>query len=260
MIYNYGSLNIDYVYQVTDFVRSGETISSHGLTIFPGGKGLNQSVALARAGAAVKHCGYVSADAGFLTDVLRQNGVYITLLHVVKQTNGHAIIQIDRTGQNCIMLFGGTNMLADASYAQQVAAQIQNQDILLLQNETSANDEMMRAAKQQGAFIVLNPSPINDILLALPLEWVDLFILNEEEGRVLTGQSEQDRIIDALRQRFPAAEVLLTLGKKGCVYAGRGERFALPIYEAGPVVDTTAAGDTFTGYFLAARTRGMTSS
>jgi len=258
-VFNFGSLNIDYVYIVSDFVCSGETISAKEMTVFPGGKGLNQSVALARAGAKVCHCGFVSIDAGFLVEVLEQNGIDISMLQIIQETNGHAIIQVNDWGQNCILLYGGSNLLIDKPYVERIAKQIGRGDILLMQNETSSNDHMLTAAKSKGAFVVLNPSPMNNKCSNLPLDLVDLFILNEEEGRSLTGYTESKMILNEMRMRFPGAEILLTLGKRGVIYDGCGEHFELPIYDAGSVVDTTAAGDTFTGYFLADRIRGKTS-
>ena len=256
MIYNFGSLNIDYVYQVQHFVRSGETISSRTMTTFPGGKGLNQSVALARAGAAVRHCGFVSRDSRFLTDMLAENGVDVSLTEAVPQTNGHAIIQVDVSGQNCILLYGGTNLLPDERYVARLCRLLHKGDVVLFQNETSAISEMMRGARAAGAFLVMNPSPMDVKCLSLPLSLVNLFILNETEGQVLTGETEAGAILAGMQKRYPDVEVVLTLGKQGAWYAGGHDLFFEPAIDVGPVVDTTAAGDTFTGFFLAARTAG----
>lgn len=256
MIFNYGSLNIDYVYNVTDFVRGGETISSHCMSVYAGGKGLNQSVALARAGAAVSHCGYLGENAGFLQKILVESGVNLSLLRQVPQTNGHAIIQVDKAGQNCILLYGGTNLMQTDDYICEVANQIVPGDTMLFQNECANIGQMMRVAKQCGAMLVLNPSPMDSACLDLPLDLVDIFILNEVEGEAITGETKPERIADSLRVRYQSAEIVLTLGKHGVLYDGEGTRFRLPICDMGAPVDTTAAGDTFTGYFIALKTQG----
>ncbi len=256
MIYNFGSLNVDYVYTVDDFVKAGETIASLRLDTFAGGKGLNQSVALARAGANVRHCGYVSKHAGFLLETLTSSGVDVSNVRQVDSVNGHAIIQVNRDGQNCIMLYGGTNLMLDDTYAKQIADLIKPGDMLLFQNETTAIAQMMQLGKANGARIVLNPSPMNENCLNLPLELVDIFILNETEGEALTKEKAPDMILRCMHERFPNAKILLTLGGEGSVFMSDAEHFTQSAYTHGPVVDTTAAGDTFTGYYLACIERG----
>ena len=109
-ILNFGSLNIDHVYKVPHFVKKGETLSSEDLKQYPGGKGLNQSIALAKAGMSVWHAGVIGADGQFLSDILTAAGVHTELLHTdTKTPTGHAIIQNDVQGDNCILLYGGTN-------------------------------------------------------------------------------------------------------------------------------------------------------
>ncbi len=259
MIINFGSLNIDYVYQMEKIVRPGETLSSEKRSVFPGGKGLNQSVALARAGAKVCHAGFAGKeDAQFLVDILEEAGVDTRLLKRVDAANGHAVIQVDQDGENCIILYGGTNRMPDEAYVEKVAAELSEGDLVLFQNETSMIGEMMLAAKNKKARIALNPSPMDAACMALPLELVDIFILNEIEGEALTGEQLPDKILDTMAERFPGARVILTLGAKGCLFNHDSERFAVPAAQCLQVVDTTAAGDTFTGYYLAGIEAGMT--
>ena len=133
-IYNLGSLNIDYVYRVDHFLQPGETYSAIDRNVFPGGKGLNQSVAAARAGAQVIHGAVVSSEGEFLVKVLSESGVDVSRLQRVDQPAGHTVIQVDRTGQNCILLFSGTNHCLNRQYIEGFLADAQEGDILLLQN------------------------------------------------------------------------------------------------------------------------------
>lgn len=254
----YGSLNVDHVYGVDHFVRGGETIPSLSRELFCGGKGLNQSVALARAGGEVYHAGKVGADGGMLLDRLRQNGVNVDHVSVSADLpTGHAVIQVDAKGQNCIIVCAGANGSITEQEMDEVLSHFGQGDILLLQNEINGIGMLMRKAYGRGMQIALNPSPIDRKLASLEeLRYVTWFILNEVEGCELTGQREGAEICSALLQKYPRARVVLTLGKKGCLYRDGEKTAAHGIYDV-PVVDTTAAGDTFTGYFLAGVTDGL---
>lgn len=258
MIINFGSLNIDYVYEMEKIVRPGETLASKERLVFPGGKGLNQSVALARAGATVKHAGFAGkADAQFLVDILDESGVDTTLIERVEATNGHAVIQVDDRGENCIILYGGTNGMPDSVYTKKIGQILNPGDLVLFQNETSAIGEMMHIAKEEGARIALNPSPMDQACLSLPLELVDIFMLNEIEGEAITGRHNAKEIMEALISKFPKAKIILTLGGDGSMYGDTEKRFLQPAAKCEHIADTTAAGDTFTGYYLASIEAGM---
>lgn len=254
-ICNFGSLNIDRVYRVARFVKAGETATALAYAQNVGGKGLNQSVALARAGAAVCHAGCIGPDGAFLAAYLLENGVDLTCLKEVEAPTGHAVIQVEEGGQNCILIHPGANGRVTREQAETTLSRFGPGDWLLLQNEISALAPILEIGRARGMRIVLNPSPVTEELLTAPLQLVDWFILNEIEGEALTGERESERIADALVKRYPRAAFVLTLGEKGAVYAKGTERIAVP---AVPVraVDTTAAGDTFTGYFLAQITKG----
>lgn len=129
--------------------------------------------------------------------------------------------------------------------------------MLLLQNEINGLDYILRRAKAAGMQIAMNPSPFEETLKALPLDLVDIFLVNEVEGYQITGCQEPEAILQELERQYGGAAVVLTLGGQGSVYAKGGKRVRQPIYRV-PVVDTTAAGDTFTGYFLSALASGMT--
>lgn len=253
-ILNFGSLNLDKTYRVPHILRPGETLASTGYAVYCGGKGLNQSIALARAGAEVIHAGKVGLDGGSLTAALSESGVDVHLVGVEKEIpTGQALIQIDEAGQNCILLYGGANQAVDSAYIRRVLDGFGSGDWLLLQNEISGMEEIITLAHRQGMTIVLNPSPVTESLRGMGLERVDWFILNEIEGAALAGLelgTDPDILCSRLLAAYPGAKFVLTLGGDGSVYADRENRCqqkAFPVQ----AVDTTAAGDTFTGYFFA---------
>ncbi len=254
-VLNFGSLNIDHVYHVHAFVRPGETISSIGYDRVPGGKGLNQSVALARAGAPVFHAGKVGEDGLFLVQLLESCGVDTTRVSRNGSVTGHACIQVDENGQNCIILLGGANQEITENDVAETLAAFSAGDWLVLQNEISCLPQILSSGKAKGMVTVLNPSPITPALAAMDLSEVDYLLLNETEGQDLTGETEPAAITAALLKKYPAVKVVLTLGGDGAVYAAGEEYIAVPACPA-KAVDTTAAGDTFTGYFIAAVSTG----
>ncbi|MGN0275098.1 MAG: ribokinase [Chordicoccus sp.] len=246
----FGSLNLDHVYRVHSIVRPGETISSLGVETHCGGKGLNQSIALAKAGAPVWHAGAVGDDGQMLVRRLQDAGVHTNLIEHLDGPNGSCVIQVDDRGQNSIVLFGGTNQRITETYVDEVFSHFEKGDLVLLQNEISCLPYILGKAASKQMTIILNPSPMTRELMATDLSAVSLFILNEVEGGDLTGETDPDRILDALASRFPGAEAVLTLGGSGSCFRGNGETIRQEAYPV-QAVDTTAAGDTFTGYFIA---------
>lgn len=255
-IINIGSLNLDYVYHVDHFVRAGETIASSEMQVFPGGKGLNQSVALARAGASVVHAGKIGEDGVLLKTTLADAGADVGLIEIGKGASGHAIIQVDKSGQNCILLYGGANHQIDRPFAEHALSVCEAGDILLIQNEVSNLSVMMDLAHQKKLRVAMNPSPFEDHLLNLPLGYVTWFILNEIEGAAISGETNPEDIASKILEKYPKSAVVLTLGGQGVLYADAQGRFRHGVYDV-PVVDTTAAGDTFTGYFLACMEKSL---
>lgn len=249
-IYNLGSLNIDYVYQVPHFVRPSETLSSANLETFPGGKGLNQSVALGKAGADVIHGGFIGKSDEWLAKVLEEANVDVSHLGKASVPSGHAIIQVNQEGQNCIILFAGANHCFTLDYVEKVLEDAKPDDILLLQNEINDLHTIFEIAHQKGMQIALNPSPFDDTLLTLPLDYVSWWICNEIEGKELTGKTNPTEILEELFTRYPHSNILLTLGEDGCIFKNATTTIHQPACKT-KVVDTTAAGDTFTGYVLA---------
>ena len=252
---DFGSLNIDHTYQLPHLVRPGETLASDSYHKSEGGKGFNQAVALAKAGQEVYLAGAIGQDGLFLRDYLQELGVHTEHLCVLDAPTGHAMIQLDTEGQNCIILFGGTNGMITEAMIDEVLADFGAGDYLLLQNEISHVDSIICAAHAKGMHIILNPSPMSPELLTWPLELVEWFILNEIEGADITGKTEPEEMLDELLRRYPACHVVLTLGERGSVYADAAQRIDQSIVTA-HTVDTTAAGDTFTGYFIHALLQG----
>ncbi|QIB67987.1 ribokinase [Aminipila butyrica] len=255
-VLNFGSLNIDWVYNVDHFVRPGETMSALEVARYCGGKGSNQSVALAKAGASVFHAGGIGSDGLFLKENLAENGVNVEFVQEMDVPTGNAFIQVDRSGQNCIILFGGANQQITPSFAQEVLGTFAAGDMLILQNEISSLKEIVDMAYDQGMQIVLNPSPMDEKIHQLDLSKITYFLMNEIEGEEITGSNQPEEILDIMIQRYPQSRVVLTLGDKGVRYAEGNKRISWGSYEV-PVVDTTSAGDTFTGYFISALTANL---
>ena len=243
-ILNFGSLNIDRVYRVEHFVRPGETISSRGYQCFPGGKGLNQSIAAARAGAPVFHAGTVGTDGDFLAELLRESRADIRYVRKTDGMTGHALIQVNDEGENCIILYQGTNFDNDTAYMEQVLSDFGTGDILLLQNEISNLSYLLKRGKEKGMRIMLNPSPMDAGLAGEDLSGVSWLMLNETEGCALTGEQEPERIMRALLSRYPEMQVVLTLGGEGAMMGGGEQLLHQPCFRV-KTVDTTAAGDLY---------------
>lgn len=250
-ILNYGSLNIDHVYHVDHLVRAGETISARDCTVGCGGKGLNQSVALAMAGAEVYHAGLVGRDGGFLRRHLEDSGVDCRFLGSTDQPNGCAIIQVDPAGENAIVLFPGSNRALTEAEIDRTLCKFGRGDLLLVQNETNLVEHMIRRAASLGMYVALNAAPMDETARALPLELVRWLIVNETECAALTGRTDPEDMAEAVCSAHPELELILTLGADGSYYRKGDFSLYIPARRV-EVADTTGAGDTFTGYLLAA--------
>ena len=254
-ILNIGSINLDHVYRVDHFIRPGETQPCKTFQVFPGGKGLNQSIALAKAGANVFHAGKVGRDGAWLVDLMKEAGVHTEYTQVVDRETGTAVIQVDDSGQNGILLNDGANKTFDRDFVTQVLSGFREGDILLLQNEINLIPEMIAMAWEKGMKIAINPSPANDTIKACDLNKVTWLLLNEIEGEWLTGETQPEAIAQQLIKDFPNLKVVLTLGDKGSLYRSADTALSIPALKV-KAVDTTGAGDTFTGYFLMSAAAG----
>lgn len=255
-ILNFGSLNLDYVYQVEHILIPGETLSSSDRTIFCGGKGLNQSIALAKAGIAVYHAGMVGEGGEILLETCRENGVDTRFVRKIDGPCGHTVIQVDKDAQNCILLFGGANRSITREFVDEVLAFFEKGDVILLQNEINELGYIIDKASEKGMMIILNPSPYDNALDRCNLSKVSLFLVNEIEGYQITGEKEPEAILAKVRSIYPKAKIVLTLGSEGSVYQDENQIYRQGIYKV-KAIDTTAAGDTFTGYFIASILENM---
>jgi ribokinase len=187
-ILNFGSLNIDYVYHVSHFVKPGETLQAKKQSVFCGGKGLNQSIALARAGATVYHGGCIGLGGVMLQDALEKDHISTELLSSVDVIQGNAVIQVDDQGENCILLYGGSNQAITIQYAEHVLSHFGKGDYLVLQNEISCLEDIVSLASEKEMVVVLNPSPFTDNLRQLDYNHISWLLLNEIEGEQLSGE------------------------------------------------------------------------
>ena len=255
-VLNIGSLNLDYVYNLDHIVQPGETEASYELNVHLGGKGMNQSVALAKAGVDVYHGGMIGEDGQPFLDACKEFGVHAEYIRQIDTKSGHAIIQIDKNAQNSILLYGGANQQLTSEYIDTVLADFGAEDILLLQNEVNMLPYIVTRAYEKGMTIALNPSPFNEKLHAVDMGKISIFLLNEVEGFQITGLKNPDDIIAKLLEMYPQSKIVLTLGQDGAVYADQEQKHFQPVFKVN-AVDTTAAGDTFTGYFLAGLCEGL---
>lgn len=259
-VLNFGSLNLDYVYSVDHFVRPGETLGSSAQRINPGGKGLNQSVALARAGAEVYHAGCVGAGGESLRALLSENGVDVSCLRDTDAIQGNAVIQVVPSGENCIILFGGSNERVTEAQIGETLSHFGAGDWLVLQNEINLLPQIVDAAHARGMTIALNPSPWNEKLAAVDFGKLSWILVNEIEAAQLSGSEDPDEAWRVIHERYPRLSVLVTLGGAGSaawrVTADGGVETARQEAFRVQAVDTTAAGDTYTGYFIGALTEG----
>ncbi len=255
-IINFGSLNLDHVYDVEQIVEKSMTIKASGYRNYCGGKGLNQSVAMARAGAKVTHVGAVGADGTPLLNLLDKCGVDTGCIRTLDVPTGHAIIQVDSFGDNCIIIFGGANQEIGREQIDDTLDAAAPGEYLVIQNEISNIPYLVDRAYEKGMVICFNPSPMSESVgEETLLSKVSYLFINEIEGMLLSGEQGKYAILENLRTRFPNCSIILTLGAKGAVYSGPEGVFEQGIYKT-ETVDTTGAGDTFCGFFIASVSKG----
>ena len=255
-VLNIGSCNIDYIYEVDHMVRPGETQKVDTLQIVSGGKGLNQSIALAKAGVDVYHAGLIGHDGAILRQALEGHGANTDYLSEVDGPSGHAIIQLDKHGENCILVYPGANHQLTEELIEEILSHFESGDLLLLQNEVNNMPFIVKRAHELGLQIAINPAPFNEEIKNIPLQLVNYLILNEVEGKDLTNEEDDFKVLESLKEMYPTTHVLLTRGSKGVIYAYKDVMIEQPAYKV-EAVDTTAAGDTFIGYFISGLVRQL---
>jgi ribokinase len=254
-IINFGALNIDHVYRVDHIACPGESVASADYSLFAGGKGANQSIAIARAGARVAHFGKIWYDGMWMVENKKKDGVDTTGIIVGLSPSGHANIMVDKSGQNAIVVFGGTNKEITTGEIDSMLSRTEKDDIILLQNEISNVSYTIKKAGEMGLTICINPAPMGPEVFSYPLEYISFFIINENEGEALSRKSTEGAILDEMLKRYPKARVVLTKGSKGAIYADASSRITIPGCKV-TVVDTTGAGDAFIGYLMAGLQQG----
>lgn len=252
-VLNFGSLNLDHVYQLDEFVQPGQTVASHSYQQFYGGKGLNQSVALSRGGADTFHAGQIGEDGQCLKDYLNSQQVNTSHIITGSSATGHAMIQVNSHGENAIIISGGANQNISAEQIDATISCFSTGDLLLIQNEIAGIPTIIQSARKQGLTIAFNPAPFTPQILDYPLELIDIFFLNETELQDLAEEKDLSKAIKTIQTQYPEAAVISTQGSKGVRYIKDQQDIFISGISVKPT-DTTAAGDTFIGYYLAALT------
>lgn len=251
-IWNLGSINADMVYSLPHLPQAGETLAATDFARFLGGKGANMSVAAARAGSHVCHIGAVGPDGVWARDRLMEYGVDTRHIAQIDTPTGHAIVAVDQQGENQIILFPGANRAISPDQVGQALFAASYGDILVMQNETNLQAEAAKMGRELGLRVAYAAAPFDAKAVQAVLPFIDLLFMNEVEARQL--QDTTGLAPDALG----VADVIVTLGSKGArhIHAPSGTVQDIPALPVTPV-DTTGAGDTFTGYVLAGLDRGM---
>lgn len=245
-----GALNLDIIHQVPHIVQPGETLTSTSRTVLAGGKGLNQAVALRRAGLDVMVAGRIGRDGNTLVQYLESAGIDTSLVTIADGVTGYAVIQVEPQGENSIILHPGENRnLTDHDINQMINA-LEPTDAAFFQNEINRVPEIIDRAKKKGTTIILNPSPFDETISQINLRNVDYLFVNRLEGAALTNKSDPMEITHAILHMAPNIKVIVTLGHLGALYADSHETHAVTALDV-DVKDSTGAGDTFLGYFMA---------
>ena len=243
-IFNLGSINIDLVYRVSHFPAAGETLTASSFMQALGGKGANQSIAVAAAGAKICHIGAANPNDGWLFTAMAQHGVDMTFVQESQLPTGHAIVTVNDEGENQILLHPGANRAIDINQALSALNGAEPEDWVLLQNETNGTLEFAKSAKARGLKVAYSAAPFEAHVALALLPHCDLLIINEGESAALAAASGKKP------EELDLTHLVITRGSAGAFYFGLEGQAHQPAFAIEPV-DTTGAGDCFFGYFLA---------
>lgn len=243
-IFNLGSINVDHFYQVPHLPEPGETVVSDDYTYGLGGKGANQSVAAACGGAKVVHIGAIGANAKWTREKLESFGIESDHIATLDMPTAHAVIYVDMVGENAIVISGGANLAQDEALITIALDDSVAGDFCLLQNETNKVAFTAELAKEKGLRVVYSAAPFDAAKTAQILPFIDILVLNEIEARQLADA------LGVTAAHLPVAEVLVTKGARGAEFRSGGQEISVPAFAVEPV-DTTGAGDTYLGFFIA---------
>ena len=252
-----GSANMDIVFTIARSPQPGETVLAESAARYPGGKGLNQAVAAARAGADTSFIGAVGADenGASLTATMTEADIGIDQLRTTdSHETGQAFIVVDGSGENTIIVASGANASVTELTGEE-RAQLEHSAVVLMQLELplGAVEEAARVAHYAGATVMVNAAPARTLPATLLAE-VDLLIVNEHEACIVSGLDDLDAASAALAALVP--RLVVTLGSAGSVLFDRGVELARVRAPKVAAVDTTGAGDTFCGALAAALAEG----
>ena len=247
----FGSFNLDHIYRVTEFVKPGETKNPLSAETLLGGKGFNQAASAAKAGLEVYAAGNIGADGECFLRKCAELGIDSHLVSVHDALSGNAVIQVNDHGENCILLYGGTNRIVSREQVRAVLGEFAPGDVIILQNEINELAYIIDEARARGMRVALNPSPMDASITAEMIAKADWLFVNETEAEQLCHESDPTLALRKLSELCPEGHIILTLGADGSCYRDAAQELRQKAVSS-VVVDTTGAGDTFTGYFLAA--------
>ncbi|RWR06997.1 ribokinase [Paenirhodobacter populi] len=251
-VFNLGSINADHFYRLPHLPAPGETLAAQDYAIGLGGKGANQSVALARAGAEVRHVGAIGEDGRWMADRMTAAGVDCRHVAELPGASGHAIIEVETSGENLIIVYPGANRAISPGQALFALNTARAGDWLVMQNETSAQVEAAQAARAAGMTVVYSAAPFDAGSVRAVIDHISLLIVNEIEAAQLCAD------FGVTLQELPVARLVVTLGARGATWydLAAGTQVSAPAFHVTPV-DTTGAGDTFAGYLVAGLAEGL---